>query len=182
MSGSRRRWHPPLDPEDARLWEAVKATVAPLRKRDAPSADALPAARPRAPLRLVDPPPPRKRTVPPPLTTMERGLKRKVAHGTEPIGDRLDLHGLRQEEAHRRLLRFLIAAQVAGHRVVLVVTGKGDAMSGDPLAERGVLRRSVPLWLRLPEFRTLVVGIAPAERRHGGAGALYVHIRRGAGK
>lgn len=181
MSGSRRRWHPPLDPEDARLWEAVKATVAPLRKRESPNGDRPTPIRPRAPVRLVDPPAP-KRGGSPPLIAIERGLKRKVAHGTEPIGDRLDLHGLRQEEAHRRLLHFLVAAQKAGHRVVLVITGKGESTIGDPLAERGVLRRSVPLWLRLPEFRTLVVGIASAERRHGGAGALYVHIRRGAGK
>jgi DNA-nicking Smr family endonuclease len=41
-----------------------------------------------------------------------------------------------------------------------------------------VLRRQVPEWLRLPEFRGYVVGFEDAHTRHGGAGALYVRIRR----
>ena len=57
---------------------------------------------------------------------------------------------------------------------MLVITGKGVA--GD--AERGVLRRQVPQWLALPEFRTLVVGFEEAHIGHGGEGALYVRIRR----
>ena len=47
--------------------------------------------------------------------------------------------------------------------------------------ERGVLRRQVPLWLSLPEFRSLVVGFEEAHVGHGGEGALYVRIRRARG-
>jgi len=36
----------------------------------------------------------------------------------------------------------------------------------------------VPLWLSLPEFRTLVVGFEEAVIGHGGEGALYVRVRR----
>ena len=52
--------------------------------------------------------------------------------------------------------------------MVLVITGKGRG--GEP----GVLRRQVPQWLGLPEFRALVVGFEDASVRHGGEGALYV--------
>ena len=60
-------------------------------------------------------------------------------------------------------------------RFVLVITGKGTREDG---GERGVLKRQVPLWLRLPEFRGYVVGVEDAHIGHGGEGALYVQIRR----
>ena len=45
-------------------------------------------------------------------------------------------------------------------------------------AARGVLKRQVPQWLGLPEFRALVVGFEDAHIAHGGEGALYVRLRR----
>jgi DNA-nicking Smr family endonuclease len=57
---------------------------------------------------------------------------------------------------------------------VLVITGKG----GNRDSERGVLKRQVPMWLALPEFRGLVVGFGDAAIGHGGEGALYVRVRR----
>jgi len=62
---------------------------------------------------------------------------------------------------------------------VLVITGKGAAATGASLfEERGVLRRIVPHWLRLPELRPLVLGFEEAAQHHGGAGALYVRLRK----
>jgi DNA-nicking Smr family endonuclease len=91
----------------------------------------------------------------------------------------IDLHGMRQAEAHGALVAFLHRAQAGGHTVVLVVTGKGGAASGEGLFdERGVLRRVVPHWLRLPDVRPLVLGFEEAAPHHGGAGALYVRLRR----
>jgi len=68
------------------------------------------------------------------------------------------------------------AAQVAelraaGKRCVLVITGHGR-ISG------GVLKASVPRWLAEPELRRHVLAIAPAQPQHGGAGALYLLLRR----
>jgi len=77
--------------------------------------------------------------------------------------------------AHRALLGFLQRAHHDGLTFVLVITGKGAPRAD---AERGVLRRQVPEWLSLPEFRTLVVGFEEAHVGHGGEGALYVRIRR----
>ncbi len=87
----------------------------------------------------------------------------------------LDLHGRTQSAAHGALLRFLRKAQSDDARFVLVITGKG---AGDDRSERGVLKRQVPLWLKLPEFRPYVGGFETAHAGHGGQGALYVRVRR----
>jgi DNA-nicking Smr family endonuclease len=88
-----------------------------------------------------------------------------------------------QADAHAALAHFLRRAQRDGAHVVLVITGKGarNALSagGDPHAERGVLKRQVPLWLESSELRSFVVGFESAGVGHGGAGALYVRVRRG---
>jgi DNA-nicking Smr family endonuclease len=111
---------------------------------------------------------------------MDRRTRARIARGTIDIDARIDLHGISQEAAHRRLVRFLNDAQVEGARLVLVITGKGrPAASNWRSDERGVLRRSVPIWLSSPELRPLVVGFEEAGLGHGGAGALYVRIRRG---
>lgn len=118
---------------------------------------------------------------PPPLVPIERRRARRIARGLVEIDDRIDLHGLRQADAERRLRAFLLSARAHGLRTVLVITGKGgerNARESDENGERGVLKRSVPLWLDQPELRDCVAGIAPAHVRHGGAGALYIHLRR----
>ncbi len=81
-----------------------------------------------------------------------------------------------QTRAHRALSSFLQRAHSDGLTFVLVITGKGRATGAE--SERGVLRRQVPQWLSLPEFRSLVVGFEEAHIGHGGEGALYVRIRR----
>ena len=110
----------------------------------------------------------------PPLAALGRRTKQRVGRGKEAIDGRLDLHGLTQREAHTTLLRFLQAASHRDARLVLVITGKG-AGNG----ERGVLKRQVPQWLELPEFRKWVIGFENAHVAHGGDGALYVQVRRG---
>ena len=100
----------------------------------------------------------------------------QLSRGRKEIDARLDLHGMTQTRAHRALSVFLQRAHSDGLTFVLVITGKGRAAGADP--ERGVLRRQVPKWLSLPEFRSLVVGFEKAHVGHGGEGALYVRIRR----
>ena len=92
---------------------------------------------------------------------------------------------MRQDEAHGALIGFLHRSQREGRAVVLVITGKGGpGAEGATFAERGVLRRVVPHWLRLPDLRALVLGFEEASPHHGGTGALYVRLRRrrGAGQ
>jgi DNA-nicking Smr family endonuclease len=104
---------------------------------------------------------------------LDRRTARRLRRGELPIEDWLDLHGRTQEEAHAALGRFLAAAEAAGRRCVLVITGKGARGEGG-----GVLRRMVPRWLNEPANRARVVALAPARPRDGGEGALYLLLRR----
>jgi DNA-nicking Smr family endonuclease len=179
---SRRRQ---LSAAERALWTGVTRSITPLhgpRNIAAPSVvhgETAPAqARPAA----MQEPPARKQS--PPLAPLDRRLKQRLARGREPIDDRIDLHGKTQKEAHAALLRFLRQAKANGAKTVLVVTGKGTgrqsgAHERDGVSERGVLKRAVPLWLSLPEFRSFVVGFEDAHVFHGGEGALYVRLRRG---
>jgi DNA-nicking Smr family endonuclease len=109
----------------------------------------------------------------PPLAPLGKRERTKLSRGRSEIEARLDLHGMTQTRAYRALSGFLHRAHHDGLTFVLVITGKGR--SG---GESGVLRRQVPEWLSLPEFRAFVVGFEEAGIGHGGEGALYVRIRR----
>jgi len=179
----------PLGEEERALWDSVKRSVAPLKRRrvaapaapldpppseDAPRRKATKTAAPSVPVAPL----PAPRPGPPPLAPLGRRMKQKLARGSEPIEARIDLHGMTQSEAHHALARFLRSAQRDGVRMALVITGKGLRPGADPFAERGVLKRQVPLWLESAELRPLVVGFEDASRGHGGQGALYVRLRR----
>jgi len=172
---SRRRR---LSDEEEALWGGVTRSIKPLRPakstvRPVPTRDQEIFSLPRAASPQHTPKPPRS----PPLAPFDRRLKQRVARGREEIGARIDLHGMTQSEAHAALVRFLRRAQADGARMALVVTGKGTGRTGGD-SERGVLKRQVPLWLALPEFRLLIVGFEDAHVGHGGQGALYVRLRR----
>lgn len=155
--------------------EPVASRPAAAKPAAAKSAAAKPAA--TKPAARVDLPRAEKS---PPLAPLGRRLRRRVARGREPIDDRIDLHGHTQTKAHAALLRFLRGAQASGAKVVLVVTGKGTGRGDrDAAAERGVLKRQVPMWLAQAEFRPFVLGFEDAHIGHGGEGALYVRLRRG---
>ncbi len=173
-----------LNAEERRLWAHVARGVAPLKGRsypeepEPPPEPAPPPAKPAStgPTPL---PPPAPRPAVPPLAPMERQTLTALRRGKRKVDAVVDLHGLRQAEAHDVLLGFLRRSQNAGHGVVLVITGKGGAGAGEGLfEERGVLRRVVPHWLRLPDLRSLVLGFDEASPHHGGSGALYVRLRR----
>lgn len=118
-----------------------------------------------------------------PLADFELRRAKLIARERLAIDARLDLHGLRKSDAHAALRRFLRHCQAEGHRHVLVITGKGNAGAENERdfwqgEERGVLRRLVPHWLTDSECRSFVVSFTEAGPRHGGAGALYVTIRK----
>jgi DNA-nicking Smr family endonuclease len=125
------------------------------------------------------------KTSPAPLADFERRAARKIASGKVEVDARIDLHGLRQRDAHVRLRAFLVEAHARGHKTVLVITGKGGEEPADRLGDlagerqRGVLRRNVPHWLGELELRAIVLSFTQAGVRHGGAGALYVQLRKG---
>jgi DNA-nicking Smr family endonuclease len=114
--------------------------------------------------------------LPAPLAPIERRLRQKLSRGRAAPDAAIDLHGMRCEEASLALRQFLTKAQANGAKLVLVVTGKGERpRSGDTT---GILRKSVPLWLRGSQYHSIVAGFEEAARPHGGAGALYIRLRR----
>lgn len=171
-----------LTKDEHALWERLRETVKPLKRRTAkpahePAAPPAPkSARESTSPRAAHAPAPPKPTnpVPPALAPFEEKTLRRIGRGLIEIDARIDLHGMRQERAHAALASFLRHGQASGAKIALVVTGKGRPGSEG----RGVLRESVPRWLTGADFRHLVVGFEEAHRRHGGAGALYVRIRR----
>ena len=197
-----------LSEEELALWDSVARQTKPLRKKRlakaqptkaqpikaqptkvphpkapadktpaTPSRAVKPVARPAAAARPMAPPPPSKpsKSTVPPLASLGRRERARLSRGKNEIDARLDLHGMTQIRAHHALLGFLQRAHSDGMTFVLVITGKGKVGAEQ---ERGVLRRQVPHWLGLPEFRALVVGFEEAHIGHGGEGALYVRVRR----
>jgi DNA-nicking Smr family endonuclease len=169
-----------LSQEEIALWIEVAKSVARRRGAILPTLAApRPAAAPAPPAAASAKP--HRAAGPPPLAPLERRLKRDLARGRAVVDSALDLHGMNQSEAHHALRGFLFQAQLQGFRLVIVVTGKGGRTppdDGDWFHETGVLRRLVPLWLREPDLRSTVLGFEEAGPGHGGAGALYVRLRR----
>lgn len=202
MVGKRKdpRAKPPaggLSPEDQRLWDHIAGQIKPLSGRDRlysrmaellreeatkeeeQGRQAPPQKRRRAATAPTTPavsaPPPRPQ---PELTHgsragVDRRRAERLSRGKLPIEATLDLHGLRQGEAHRRLEHFLADSQAAGRRCVLIVTGKGLHKE-----DGGVLRANVPRWLNEAPNRARVLSFDYAQQKHGGTGALYVLLRR----
>lgn len=125
-------------------------------------------------------PTPPSKPAPKPLVPLEPKTKRRLGRGQVDVAARIDLHGMRQHQAHDALLGFIANAYANDARVVLVITGKGKTASGSTSTERevGVLRRLAPHWLGEPSLRNMVLGYEPATLRHGGEGAFYVRIRK----
>jgi DNA-nicking Smr family endonuclease len=179
-----------LTDEEEALWRGFARSIEPLRRLRGPAAART------ADAAALDEPKPQAAAVAqgalarakasdeisrpktPPLAPLDRRLKQRVARGRETIDTRIDLHGYTQARAHSALLAFLQRAQSDGARLALVVTGKGAPRGERHDTERGVLKRQVPIWLALPEFRPFVLGFEVAHVGHGGEGALYVRLRR----
>ncbi|WP_417667924.1 Smr/MutS family protein [Roseibium sp.] len=199
MTGSGKRKKSQLSREDRELWAKVTKTLTPLHPERAsqPEADdfetlfegeAPPDKRKKetaTAMRAPSGPKPAAYTPPkpPPLHQLEHRYRKKVVRGVKPIDARIDLHGMTQHQAHERLRGFLYQAQASGHKIVLVITGKGGRgkdrdFRHDHWDDMGVLRRAVPQWLAMPDMRSVVIGYEEAHVTHGGSGALYVRIRR----
>ena len=115
----------------------------------------------------------------PELVEFDWRERRKITRGRAAPGRVLDLHGMRQHQAHMALREFLREAAAEDTRLVLVITGKGTTeIPGVRQDQPGVLRRQVPHWLGEADLRDIVLSFDEAGAGHGGAGALYVRLRR----
>lgn len=191
----RRR---PLSPEEQELWCSVAGTARPLHPKrrvrppetEAPAPAPLAHAKPRiSPFHIGEKHQPVERRdigagLPASLAEaplrMDAGTHAKMRRGKIAPEARIDLHGMTLSEAHPELVHFILNAQSAGLRLVLVITGKGKLRDDTgPIPQRvGALRHQVPQWLRLPPLGPAILQVTEAHLKHGGAGAYYVYLRR----
>jgi DNA-nicking Smr family endonuclease len=108
-----------------------------------------------------------------PFCGIDRASAERLKRGRYLIEARLDLHGKTQAEAHHALAAFIHSSSRSGLRCVLIITGRGLGPNGP-----GVLKSTVPRWLEEAGLRRQILAIAPAQPRDGGAGALYLLLRR----
>lgn len=193
-----------LDADEQQLWDLTARSIDPLKRtksrvhkghaepqaspppRSKKNSAAAPTAKSKTPPSTGLTPAPSKQTVPP-MAAFDRKAAKKLRAGRVEIEARIDLHGMRQHEAHDALIAFLRRAHSKGQRWVLVITGKGSGqLNEDETAPfdmtsergRGVLKRNVPRWLEEPGARAMVVSFTAAALAHGGDGALYVQLRK----
>jgi DNA-nicking Smr family endonuclease len=183
-----------LSRDEAALWDRVAQTVAPLKSSPnvreevaARHVDAVVASTQRRPPQKpstpsAGPPPRDKRRVDRPLDlhTLDATWDRKLARGVVQPDFTIDLHGHTLDSAHVRLDHALSLALAQGARVVLLVTGR-PRPSGDHAGRgerRGAIRAKFLDWLAAGPHASRIAAIRPAHPRHGGAGAVYLVMRR----
>ncbi|HEY5723823.1 MAG TPA: Smr/MutS family protein [Allosphingosinicella sp.] len=167
----------PLNAEEARLWRKVVETVRPLRPQPESVEVEEAAAPPPEPVRK------RAAAAPPPPPAAAKGVgetldgswDRRLSLGLVQPDATLDLHGHGLAAAYDLLDSRLDAAISSGARVLLLITGKPPA-SDRP--GRGRIRAAVGDWLGASRHAGSIAAVRGAHQRHGGAGALYIVLRR----
>lgn len=168
-----------LSADESRLWARVVESVRPLGETASappPEAEkpAAPVAARQPPLRQPDPTF-RKG----PGETLDAGWDRRLARGLVAPDSTLDLHGHNLATAYDLLDRRLDAAIRSGARLLLLITGKPPSPSGT--VRRGAIRAAVGDWLQASRHAGRIAAVRNAHPRHGGAGALYIVLRRDRG-
>ena len=102
---------------------------------------------------------------------MQHAVVRKLRRGQFAVEAELDLHGFIVPQARTALDKFLRDARALGKRCVRVIHGKGRRSQG----KLPVLKGKVNAWLRQKDD---VMAFCTAVPRDGGAGAVYVLLRR----
>lgn len=114
-----------------------------------------------------------------PVDVLDGSWERRIKRGQLEPDIAIDLHGNSLATAHQRLDRALAEAVADGVRVLLVITGKSREKAGSQdRPGRGAIRAEIAHWLDRSPFSANIASIRNAHPRHGGAGALYVIMRR----
>jgi DNA-nicking Smr family endonuclease len=105
---------------------------------------------------------------------VDRRLAQRLHRGDYAVQAHIDLHGHTVEEAKVIVERFVTAAYATGQRCILLIHGRGLNSKDN----RPVLKEQVRIWLSHGRLSRLVLAFATAPVTNGGAGAVYVLLRR----
>ena len=100
------------------------------------------------------------------ISKLERGKLKPEAF--------MDLHGYNKINAKVAVLEFIKKSIFKEIRCILIITGKKSGYMG----ATGVLRKSLPMWLKEKEFSSYILGHNYASSKDGGDGARYVLLRK----
>ncbi len=182
-----------LAPEEAALWKRVIETVKPIAPVKAAAVEAEPKPLPFrggigvGPVSLTEPKVKRIGPTPSPSpkgegskedATLDGTWDRRLSRGLIAPESAIDLHGHNLASAYDRLDKGLEQALAQGDRVLLLITGKPPAPESERPHSRGAIRAAVGDWLKASRFADRIAAVRGAHPRHGGAGALYIVLRR----
>ena len=187
-----------LSASETVLWRKVAATVEPLAGRTQVAAEPPDASPNQTKVAATRQPGTNVTSLPKPASaaprareenlerrTLDASWDRRLAHGLVSPDAQIDLHGLGLDAAYDRLMASLAQAHAIGARVVLVIAGKprphgehGFSDHGQRGNRRGAIRAKLLDWLAASAHASRIAAIRPAHQRHGGAGAVYVVLRR----
>lgn len=168
-----------LGPEESALWARVMVSVQPLPGRSRPPAPPEPVSLTPPVIQatpLVAKPLPQRPAAP--GVTLDGGWDKKLARGLVAPESSIDLHGHTLASAHSMLDQGLSRAIARGDRVLLLVTGKPPRPEAERPYSRGAIRAAVGDWIAASRHADRIAAVRPAHPRHGGAGALYIVLRR----
>lgn len=180
----------PLTAGEKALWQKLVETVEPLDQKRVRRLDSLPVAKKLrevkgpitaatfggSPHRAI----PLKDQAPiPDKAGLDGHWDRRLSKGVVQPDVTIDLHGHTLSSAHGRLDSALELSISAGHRALLLITGKPrSSEERDRAGGRGAIRAAVSDWLAASRHAPYIATVRRAHPRHGGAGALYIILRR----
>lgn len=183
-----------LSASEAALWARLAQTVRPLAGKQFSKLEMTtpPAGLPPGKLKAAKPiiaakvmpqaalvPATRPRPRPLDQHGLDSSWERKLAKAAIAPDFTLDLHGYGLDAAHDRLDQGLSLALSQGARMVLVITGRARPVdAADRGSRRGAIRAKLLDWLAAGPHGSKIAAVRPAHPRHGGAGAVYVVLRR----
>ena len=196
MSGPRKAPRGLSEAERA-AWARLAQSVTPLAGKKAPPTPPIEEPVAKVPVRAKPKPvmpthpaalrPSAPRTAPQSTRRagQEPGLdshwNRKLKAGQVAPDYTMDLHGASLEAAYDRIMSGIAQARAMGARVVLVIAGRErGADPADRSTKRGAIRAKLLDWLAASQHADAIAAVRRAHIRHGGEGALYLVLRRGA--
>ena len=102
-------------------------------------------------------------------------IMKRLKRGEFSVQDYIDLHGLKKKEAEVVVNEFIINSYQKGFRCVLIIHGRGlGSVDHQP-----AIKKEIPVWFRRGMLKRIVLAFVTARPCDGGAGALYVLLKRG---